>query len=1696
MESKYKNTPRLSFVHDFHWYNNFGEIEAAVIEKSTIDRPAQYGEPMVFRYGNEDEPKIVLAIGAVGDGDTEKNSNKYFLIDFNDITESIKNLKGDTDEIKGEIENIATVLTSLIEACGADEETGAYLPNIEDEYLKEAVSLADADNKLSEAIQELRSAYALSVKDTPTVRLHKETEDGTEISAEVRIPNMGLINGTEVENQIWPVEDSDDRTGIFHNVNVEYNEESNTLTFEVNGEVRGEYTLSEGTYIKGGEYDAEKEMLVFHYNNTEMEDLEIDVRTLINEWNTPEDGQEANGVILTRTTNTKRDERGHWQDILSARICLSEKEGNLLTLENDGVYASNKAEDIFLANGNSVQDAIDDIVGASISKEGGNIIIEKAEDGGLYANVELTYNTATNVLTLTKSGQEAKDIALNNFAFVENAWYDETTEELVIEYKSNENDTTRQTRIPVGDLFSEYEGVTGNAHTVDVVFEDHVVKGRTQVHADVRIAEGMNFEDNILVKTDQNRLYVKGTADNIKYKDGKTVEKTIEDIKEAASNDKVELEGKITAEVERATSKEGELESAIAKEVTDRTEAVEAEKTRAENAENILDGKITAEQTRAEKAEEDLQGNIDAEATAREEAVGAERTRAEGAEGALDEKLNKLIGAVGAKEDGSYIEYNTNKDGNGASYLTGENVREDLLLLANAVYDHIGNGDDSIKAINDKISNLENALSEESATREVNDTTLQNNIDAVSNNLGVLEDGKIQNIINSLGAESDGSIRAYDEGSINYANGSTVKENIKKLDSQLFATNNNLEQVSIKVKAEEDRAISKENELEGQISSLSSDLETVKEDYSVTLTKLDAPSEDFVAEYELAQGSSSLGKIQIPKDKFEIIKNVHISEDKTKLVFEFTNSDGETVTKEVKLQDLHLKVGEGLHTTNEGTIKVLLSRNSTDYLDFVATEGEATERAIEFNVGKLNETIEAAVDSAKDIIGGEMEGLGARIDAVESKANTNSQDILDLQTEVSRDMESVNSRIAAAEASIETNTGSISDIKETINGVKADVKAAKTTVAQNPLNTHVLIASNVEADGHVAYMVTENDIASAASLGQTNKNIGDLATSFTNYTGKTDSELARINASLSSIETSATSAKTEVKEKNDGHVKVSVVQAADGHSVVTVTENDIASNTYVTDEFEKVNTDITKLKEQATAAKTVVKGALENPIKVETEIDPISRYSTYTVYGSDIALKSATDSLIATTKGDLEGSINRSKLESQNYTDAKVSEINSTIANVKQEIEGEIANSKLYGQNAINISGNQVSLVIDPLSDEYLVETSNGLKLTGVAKAINDVNAKVDAIPQYNFVNTSTITASVDALKNVQLRTVIKQDEKNLLQASSEGLFVNSSLTYDDGTNTLIYNGERIQLSAGSIIDRMEYIDGKIVITYHSTTSATPQRVEFDASELFKPMTVGTLGDAVDVSLSEGVNGGQAISVSLKINGDASNMLKAVNGELYVSDERVAKLEANDTTMSTAIQEVKDNITNIKNDINNLEAAKTASEQAISDLQTKANDASIKQQALSSSVDALSEKVASHNSELNGIKTELANTIDKMNTNDEVHDNRLTSLENRTSASESSLIDARERIVALETIAGSLQSDMASIKNDLAAEKAKVDNMSTKISELEAKVNGAISANNQLEARIEQIEAVNEDLESRLAAAEEKLKTLFDDGSF
>ena len=461
-----------------------------------------YAEPTVLRYKNVDDetnPHIILAVGAVSNQNegAQYDDNRFCFIDIDNTEKEISTL----------------------------------------------------DEKIQQAIESL----TLFVSDTNTLRLSIERSDsGNTLSGDVKIPSTALVNDNNVAPNIIKATDN----GIFTYVNMTYDKDTDKITFTVNGDTN-EWDVN-NDYLTGGTYSVEDESL--HLNMLKGKEIVVSLEELINEWDV--EGEDANSpIVLTRdkVLYEKDTVTGHrhvskWQDTLKADVRIS-KDVNFNILEktenNKALYVRGTADNInFFYNGENmkVSDVLKECIKKKLSTDNDNIIYERPD--GIFATAKLEYDIKGNALIFTSSNQTGgtttERFELNTIKIIENARYDKDTESLIFTYITAKGEV-QQLSIPLSSLIEEWT-VSNDGHSVRLSKERHPSNDKDVLTADVKVS---SLDNNILVEKGDG-LFVKGTADNVKYSDNSSVKDEISSTKET-----------LDSEIKRAQNAEKEVSDAI-----------------------------------------------------------------------------------------------------------------------------------------------------------------------------------------------------------------------------------------------------------------------------------------------------------------------------------------------------------------------------------------------------------------------------------------------------------------------------------------------------------------------------------------------------------------------------------------------------------------------------------------------------------------------------------------------------------------------------------------------------------------------------------------------------------------------------------------------------------------------------------------------------------------------------------------------------------------------------------------------------------------------------------------------------------------------------------------------------------------------------------------------------------------------------
>ena len=454
--------------------------------QSSINDPegkfSLFAEPTVICYGNEEDPHLILAIGAVTNNTGQFAENRYTIIDI-DATES-------------EIAKVADDLEKAVKSL-------TILPQITDSLELEA----------------------------------EKTENGTILRGNVKLSPSQVIRDLRRPNILTSTSD-----GLFSYVGLRYDEDEGVLTFMVNDKETSFKIADE--YVVGGEYKHEDESI--HLYKKSGEEIIISCTDLLDEWVVEGENTKSpvvlkkEAVVYGTTSDTSSTHALPWQDVLSADVRLSNSQFNILrktedkrSLEVEGV-ASNIA---YFSNGQqiTVKDALDELSTNKLSNDSNNLLYKKLD--GFFASVKLRYVGNENALYFTTSnidgGEHEEKILLNRVELFKDVTYDPTTESLKITYVDNLG-SVQICSVPIGKMLRDWEWqVQSEGHTI-ALNKERNISGDDILTADVKIT---SLADNILQDID-HALYVKGTANNIKYNATLSVEDAINTINESLAESK------------------------------------------------------------------------------------------------------------------------------------------------------------------------------------------------------------------------------------------------------------------------------------------------------------------------------------------------------------------------------------------------------------------------------------------------------------------------------------------------------------------------------------------------------------------------------------------------------------------------------------------------------------------------------------------------------------------------------------------------------------------------------------------------------------------------------------------------------------------------------------------------------------------------------------------------------------------------------------------------------------------------------------------------------------------------------------------------------------------------------------------------------------------------------------------------------
>ena len=587
------------------------------------------GEPTLYFYGDSDEPNAILAFG-VGD-------RRIATIDVGAVSDRVDEIENSETGNSERLDKAIATLKDVINASGLTFDENkiqnqvTYEPDVKDELIGDTTSLGEAIAVISKFAQDsFKSTNLIPVGSKSIAVSYTATDKGMELKPSVKFSTYGDADTLDDNNNIIGLKPD----GIYATVNLEYDPEKRELSFVTSG-------MKDGKFMD----DANRKV------------IKLGEHTQY----TPDNNGYNVNLVVDKDKNT-----------ISANVKISEDPNNILSVQDEKLFVDGRATNIKYKSGtvysginqletsfNDFKDEVNselDIVKKHISDVEENTTIEGDttdtmvitatketnvgyrisggvrlgsnktiihKDGGLEVDIEITCDIASNKL-IVRTGNVTKEVELPGVDFIDNAYYDSVTQELVIEF--NNGNTVR---IPMGGLITIY--TFENNTSSPVVFQ--VSDNTRSIEKVVTTAFRLASNDNI--------LSINGNGELIAPKS--TIDNAVKTEQERAQAAEKNLADNLNAEIERAKA----AEQKNANDIITNTQAISDTNTKVEantasisllNADDNTDGSVKY----FAKQAYDLAV----------EKVEQEQSRAEGVENGLAERISTLEGKVTDSADG------------------------------------------------------------------------------------------------------------------------------------------------------------------------------------------------------------------------------------------------------------------------------------------------------------------------------------------------------------------------------------------------------------------------------------------------------------------------------------------------------------------------------------------------------------------------------------------------------------------------------------------------------------------------------------------------------------------------------------------------------------------------------------------------------------------------------------------------------------------------------------------------------------------------------------------------------------------------------------------------------------------------------------------------------------------------------------
>ena len=615
-----------------------------------------------------------------------------------------------------------------------------------------------------------------------------------------------------------------------------------------------------------------------------------------------------------------------------------------------------------------------------------------------------------------------------------------------------------------------------------------------------------------------------------------------------------------------------------------------------------------------------------------------------------------------------------------------------------------------------------------------------------------------------------------------------------------------------------------------------------------------------------------------------------------------------------------------------------------------------------------------------------------------------------------------------------------------LDKANGDIAAAKTEVVRGTSSSHITIDKSVdETDKHTVYTVNETDIASKTSLDELNTKVITNNNNTINSIKDLSDRIDVINARTVTL----------AKDSSAKHLILGTATTANGATVYTLNETDIASAS----ELATLKGDVNTITSQSEKATTIVNGSASDLLTITSVGDIHDSGLTYT-----ISLNGET-----ARKSDVTDSYKNATSNTKTQVDSMKSTLDTTIATLRNET---ITTITADSASAVKVTkGNRtynVGLTI-PSTEKYLTQDSKGLTTGTLDARLEQIEGNIIG---NEYVATSPLSVSVSTAGQVKTATfsvgVDTGTTSTLTLENNKIKGKTPTLTYDAASNRLTFNNGKssnvIELSGGSLITDMRVDEGKLVISYVKAGSTTPTDVEVNLSTLFALIEVNnTSTSAITLKLEDGTLGKRILSADVKISAKADNILKKDGNVLYVSNNdinasidtklsdtksKVTALEAFSGTTTATVGALQNTLNTHQNQLNTIVADVAANKASISATNTTVGQINTKVNDLSDAVTENTAAVGSLDGKVDGL-TSTVNTLASQVTN---LNNRIDTVRGELNTLGTNLTSrigtAEGKISSLETSVNTATTNIAALTTSVNDNKASITGITTNITNI------------------------------------------------